>query len=200
MPKTTRARLPSQVLSYGPAAEVTHPTEQTGGMQRAELEAELERLHREIFAWALVCCRGDRSEAEDVTQVSYLKVLDGRARFGGRSSFKTWIFGVVRRTAVERRRRLGVRAALLRRWVGTLVEPARSIAGEAELSEEGEQLARALGRLPLRQRQLLMLVFYHDLSIREASAALNISLGSARTHYERGKQRLRQRLGSEKRR
>ncbi len=62
-----------------------------------------------------------------------------------------------------------------------------------------EQLARALGRLPLRQRQLLMLVFYHDLSIREAGAALDISLGSARTHYERGKRRLRQRLGSGKR-
>ena len=168
-------------------------------MQRAELEAELERLHREIFAWALVCCGGDRSEAEDVTEVSYLEVLAGRARCEGRCSFKTWIFGVVRRTAVERRRRVGVRAELLRRWFETRVEPARSVAGEAELSEEGEQLARGLGRLPLRQRQLLMLVFYHDLSIREAAAALDISLGSARTHYERGKRRLRQRLGSGKR-
>ncbi len=197
MPKTSRARLPSQVLSYGPAAEVTHPTEQTGGMQRAELEAELERLHREIFAWALVCCCGDRSEAEDVTQVSYLKVLDGRARFGGRSSFKTWIFGVVRRSAAERRRRVALRAELLRRWQGTRVEPARSVTGESKLSGENERLARALGRLPLRQRQLLMLVFYHDLSIREAGAALDISLGSARTHYERGKRRLRQLLEAE---
>ncbi len=166
-------------------------------MQRAKLEAELERLHREIFAWALVCCRGDRSEAEDVTQVSYLKVLDGRAQFGGRSSFKTWIFGVVRRSAAERRRRAALRAELLQRWLGTRVEPARSSAGASELSEGSEDLVRALGQLPLRQRQLLWLVFYHDLSIREAAVALDISLGSARTHYERGKRRLRQQLASE---
>ncbi len=107
------------------AREVIYPArsghssraQQMRGMQRAKLEAELERLHAEVFAWALVCCGGDRSEAEDVSQIAYLKVLDGRASFAGRSSFKTWIFGVVRRSAAERRRRAGLRAELFRRWV-----------------------------------------------------------------------------------
>jgi RNA polymerase sigma-70 factor (ECF subfamily) len=55
----------------------------------------------------------------------------------------------------------------------------------------------ALRRLPARQRDLLHLVFYQDLSIGEAADVLGVSIGTARTHYERGKARLRRLLGEE---
>ena len=70
-----------------------------------DLETELEHLHSRSFGWALSCCGWDREEAADVLQTTYLKVLDGRARFGNRSLFSTWLYGVIRRTAMERRRR-----------------------------------------------------------------------------------------------
>ncbi|MGH7615512.1 MAG: RNA polymerase sigma factor, partial [Gemmatimonadales bacterium] len=55
-------------------------------------------------------------------------------------------------------------------------------------------LAAALAELPPRQRQVLLLVFYHGHTVDEAAAMLRIGTGSARTHYARGKQRLRERL------
>jgi len=85
-------------------------------MSRARLELQLSELHPACYGWALGCCNGNLSEAEDVLQTAYVKVLDGRARFEGASTFKTWLFAVIRRTAAERRRRTWVRALALDRW------------------------------------------------------------------------------------
>jgi DNA-directed RNA polymerase specialized sigma24 family protein len=74
-----------------------------------DVEAELRRYHQDSFGWALACCRWVATEAEEVLRETYLKVLEGRARFDGRSHFKTWLFAVLRRTAAERRRQAYVR-------------------------------------------------------------------------------------------
>ena len=66
-----------------------------------ELEVQLEQLHEDSFGWALSCCGWNEADAEDVLQTTYLKVVSRRARFGGRSAFKTWLFGVIRQTARE---------------------------------------------------------------------------------------------------
>jgi len=165
----------------------------------AELEERLEQLHADSFGWALSCCGWDESDAEDVLQTTYLKVISGRARFGRRSTFRTWLFGVIRQTAREHRRRTRShqeRAEQLAR------EP---IAGGAhptrpdeilERADRSRALLEALDQLPGRQREVLHLVFYQDLSIREASEVMEVSLGSARVHYDRGKKRLRSILGA----
>ena len=79
-------------------------------MSKSELQARLAELHSESFGWALNCCRGDAPQAEDVLQIAYLKILDGRATFGGKSEFKTWLFGVIRNTGREERRRQRLRS------------------------------------------------------------------------------------------
>jgi len=165
---------------------VTEPT---------DLRAELEALHRESFAWAVRCCRGDRTDAEDVLHQSYVKVLDGRARFQGRSAFRTWLFGVIRLTAREHARRQWVTGKRIERWwrERELNVEAPAV-GDEELSR---RLERALAGLSGRQREVLHLVFYQDLTIEAAAEVLGMPVGTARTHYQRGKDRLRKRLGQE---
>src|SRR5947199_92375 len=85
-------------------------------MTEDEIQRSLAELHPASAGWALSCCRWDREEAEEVLQVAYLKILDGRARFGGRSSFRTWLFGVIRRTAAEHRRGRWLRSVVGLRW------------------------------------------------------------------------------------
>jgi RNA polymerase sigma factor (sigma-70 family) len=160
---------------------------------RADIEAELERHHADCFAWAMACCARDRTEAEDVLQTTYLKVLDGRAVFASRSSFKTWLFGVIRRTAAEHRRWRALRrfrSASLAERADPSPDPATAVGH----SESSARLVATLSTLTDRQRELLHLVFYQDLTIGEAAGVLGISIGTARTHYERGKRRLRELL------
>ncbi len=154
-------------------------------------EGELERLHPASFSWALVCCGRNREEAEDVLQTAYLRVLDGRARFQGRSSFKTFFFGVIRRTAAEqRRRRLLLRWTGLSRVAATTLAPEPSPEESAAGAEDASRLRGALAKLARRQRTVLELVFGHELTVEEAAGVLGISVGSARSHYHRGKTRL----------
>ena len=156
----------------------------------------LEELHADSFGWALACCHRDYDDAEEVLQIAYLKIVEGRAKFDGRSSFKTWLFGVIRRTALERFRWKRTRERLMSML---RLEPQRDAPADdrIERSETSRQLLRALAALPARQREVLELVFYHELTIEQSAHALGISVGSARVHYERGKKRMLRLLSEE---
>ncbi len=169
-------------------------------MAAHDLEEQLQAHHTACYGWALHCCRWDRHEAEDVLQMSYLKVLDGRARFAGRSSLRSWLFGVIRRTAAEHRRQNALRGLRLDRWRASITAQ-RSAAPDPERdlvrTEESNRILAALNGLPSRQREVLHLVFYQDMTIGEAAQVIGVSLGTARTHYERGKKNMRQLLQRE---
>lgn len=190
-------------LSY---TRLTRDTNRVNSMEMTEREVHedsagllesLQEVHRSAFAWSLHCCNGRRAEAEDVLQTVYLKVLNGSARFDGRSAFRTWLFAVIRSTAREARRRIARRLRLLSTWMTDRAvvgqAPAPALAYENELRES---VARLLSTLSSRQREVIQLVFYHDLTLEQTAQVLGISIGSARVHYERGKENLRRRMAS----
>ena len=170
-------------------------------MNDADLRGQLESLHSESFGWALACCRRDRDDAEEVLQMAYLAVLDGRAQYHGRSAFRTWLFGVIRLTALSLRHRRWLRRELLIRNTHRVDASAEHEALDAGLIQRdcAARLQRALEQLSERQRSLLQLVFYHGLTVDDAAETLGISVGSARTHYARGKAKLAVLLDSERR-
>jgi len=167
-------------------------------MDNAELKVELEKLHSASFGWALSCCGRDRGEAEEVLQTVYLKILEGKARFRGEANLKTWLFAVIRNTAISEHRRSllrGLRLTADREPTSEQASLYEAPTESLERSETEAQFQNALKTLPARQREALHLVFYEDLSLREAAEVMRVSIGSARQHYERGKKRLRETLG-----
>lgn len=153
----------------------------------------MQEHHRASYGWARACGAHLGVEAEDVLQTAYMKILNGQARYHGRSTFKTWLFSVIRNTARDERRRRRLRWLSFPGRAEAVARPdlAADQSTQLERSEESQAFREALSRLPARQQEMLHLVFYQDLSIQEAAGVMGVSIGSARTHYDRGKQRLR---------
>ncbi len=88
-----------------------------------------------------------------------------------------------------------------------MVEPVAAGEGGPSIREELARLhadaygwALGLSRgNHLEAEEVLHLVFYQGLTLEESAAVVGISAGSARTHYERGKARLRELLAEERR-
>lgn len=163
--------------------------------RHADNEPLLERHHADAYQWARVCCGGGQ-QAADVLQTAYVRILSGAAKFAGRSSFKTWLLGVIRWVAHEERRKM---LRFEQRF--TDLDAAAHVQDEQPLPDasliQDEHAARVLSlldALPDRQREVLHLVFYQELTIQEAADALGITVGTARQHYERGKAALRRQM------
>src|SRR6185369_5837810 len=142
-------------------------------MEISDLKAELEALHQASFGWALSCCRHNHAEAEEVLQTVYLKILQGKASYRGECKLQTWLFTVIRKTAISECRKHMLRA------LKSIAIGSGSSASQPEVELEHSGMQRrfqaALAQLPARQRQTLHLVFYQDLSLSEAAEIMNIS-------------------------
>ena len=154
--------------------------------QSNKMKEELKKYHSESYGWALQCCGRNKIMAEEVLQKTYLKVLEGKARYGGKGPFKNWLFIVIRNTARDVQKKS--KHTLPLSQVDYAIP---SVQSDLIAHEEVDMILKALKQLSGQQQKVLHLVFYQEKTIEEAADILGISLGSARTHYQRGKERLK---------
>ena len=143
----------------------------------------LENLHRDAFIWAVQCCRQNDELAKDVLQTVYLKIVEKRAKFHEKSSIKTWLFRIIRNTAIDHMKLNDKYEQYEHRD-----EQSYDLFEEAV---QGVEYQNLISQLPGRQRQILTLVFYHNMTLEQASSVMDITLGTTRTHYDRGKKNLK---------
>ena len=159
----------------------------------------------------------DRQVAEDVVQETWLNCFQGLERFEGRSSFKTWLFGILINVARARRRkesRLMPFASLFRRDDSDsrrpTVDPDRFNAmgmwtslpsdwgglPEARLlgRETLERVRVAIDALPEKQRDVIILRDVAGWDAEETSALLNLSPVNQRVRLHRARAAVRQAL------
>ncbi len=150
----------------------------------------LDAIHSQVFGWALSRCDYDEQVAGDLVQQAYVELLTGKASFDGRSSLRTFVFGVVQNLARSRFRRINTRLRLLQ----TYVTRDEAVVDAAIEADDLSHIWQAVRDLPARQRDIVELVFCRDLTVEEASQVMGVSVGTGRVHYDRAKKALRQKL------
>jgi RNA polymerase sigma-70 factor (ECF subfamily) len=143
---------------------------------------------RERLFALLVYQIGNRDEALDVLQDTYLHAFKGLAAYEGRSSLESWLSGIAIRRALDWKRRL------LGRFKRTSSIDEVPLSDEREPQadpDEGRRLRHALERLPQRQRSALVLHEWMGYAFAEIGQILGVSEATARVHAFRARDALR---------
>ncbi len=135
---------------------------------------QLYRTYRnQLYTFCLNVC-GDREEAADLLQDAFIRAWRGLAKFGGRASFRTWLYrialNVCRDAAQQRKRVRQVQAAA----------PAESDQGIGEVRAVLAQLRPAF-------REVLVLRYSQSLSYREIADRLDWSLSRVKVTLYRAR-------------
>jgi RNA polymerase sigma-70 factor (sigma-E family) len=124
----------------------------------------------------------DRSRCEEIVQDAFVSVFRSAGRLRDPARLPAYLRSAVLNGARSDLRKQQVRARL------TLVggDDVASAETSAVASDEQRAVLQALRALPARQRDVLMLRFYLDLSESEIATTLGIAPGTVKTHVRRG--------------
>ncbi len=130
----------------------------------------------------------DRQLAEEVLQDVMLAVWESAARFRGDSKVRTWLLTIARNKAINTQRRT----------VPTLVQMDDELYAadttpleKVERKTQQQTMQAALEQLPPFHREILVLIFYHQLSGPEVADVLGINVGTVKSRLHRAKEMLR---------
>lgn len=156
---------------------------------------ELHRLRsRELLAYLVSLC-GDEQVAQELLQDTMLKVWRHAGEFRGDASVRTWLYAIARRTArdfLRTPRPVGVSDDELAAEPGSRMDQP-----EAVVLARADAAAVAAGfrALSAQHREVLLLVAYQGLSVREAARVIGVAEGTVKSRLYHARRALAAHLG-----
>ncbi len=131
---------------------------------------------------------GDQHEAEDMVQEAFRSAWKSRARYQEGRGDRAWLVSILRRRVIDRWRKRPPPSVL------SDDSPLEiSVPGEDPFANQyGDEMQRALNRLPTDLRETLLLVIVAELTHQEVANLLHIPLGTVLSRVSRARTRLRQ--------
>lgn len=173
-----------------------HETDETiylrflDGRSDDDMRILLER-HRESLTLFLNGIVHNPDDAEELMLDAFAVAASGTSRFSGKSSFRTWLFGIGRKLALThlRRRRLYPEVSDVQ-----TDEAADSRDLELISEERSRTLYAAMSKLNGDYRQILYLLYFEEMSHEEAARVMGKNVRQIYNLAHRGRQALREAL------
>ena len=156
-----------------------------GGDGRA-FDELVRRYRRAIFHLALRYVKAS-ADAEDVAQRAFVRAFEKIERFRGDAAFRTWLYRITVNLALNHLRDHARVSPTEIREEALAVE-----ATEPRDDGEARRLRGAIERLPPKQRLVMELRIFEELSFREVAEVAECSEDSAKANYQHGLKRLRE--------
>ncbi|WP_326654240.1 MULTISPECIES: sigma-70 family RNA polymerase sigma factor [unclassified Streptomyces] len=155
------------------------------GGDPAAVDRFVRALHRDIWRY-VAYLSADAQAADDLTQETFLRALGSLHRFEGRSSARTWLLSIARRTVVDSLRHAAARPRVSDRddWqaVAEQAQP-RGVPG----FEDGIALAELLAIIPAERREAFVITQLLGLPYAEAAEAIGCPIGTVRSRVARAR-------------
>jgi RNA polymerase sigma-70 factor, ECF subfamily len=177
-------------LGYGVSAA------SEGSADRTFIEELFALHHAEIYAYIFRMVR-DADVAADFAQDTFIKAYKAQDSLEDRAKARAWLYQIAHRVVLDEMRRR--RIVRFMPWTGESHGAAPSAEHLAMEMRFSGPLARALARIPERQRAALLLAEVNDLTGLELADTLGISHVAARALLTRARESLRLALADEKR-
>jgi len=130
----------------------------------------------------------DRGLAEEVLQDVMLAAWEHAANFRGESKVRTWLLTIARHRAINTQRRAAPDFVPLDESTYTAdTTPLEKI----ERKNQRQALQAAIQQLPPFHQEILVLIFYHQLSGPEVAEVLGVTVGTVKSRLHRAKEMLR---------
>ena len=175
-------------LSDQPSSASSRP-QRRAALDTQAFDALFRECASDVHGYA-ISLLGDAAAAEDVTALAFERLYRARSRLDRRRGTpRAWLFAIARNAALDELR------ARRRRPQQHLEHAPAADSGAGEALEDAERRATvrdALARLPLRERELVLLKFHGQLSNAEIARALGISESNAGTRLHRALNGLRE--------
>ena len=149
-------------------------------------DALIARWHRPLWQY-IRRMTGRDEEARDLLQEVWVRVIRGIARLRDGSRVRAWLFGIARRTLMDRLRREYAAIPIGDVDVSELAAEVEPIDNESDLAS----LDASLETLPTVEREVLTLFYLRDLSLAELADTLNVPVGTVKSRLFRARRLLR---------
>jgi RNA polymerase sigma-70 factor, ECF subfamily len=163
-----------------------------------DFEISLKEIHKSCHRWSIRLCSHPEI-AEEILQEAYIKALHALSSFKGESTFKAWIFSIIRNCTYDYFRKVNRRAEIDQNFSRDQKEytlPPQ----ERNFKEKNNKKVASfyLSKLSIREQEIIELVFYQDIKIKEAALIMGISEHSAAGYLKRAKNTLKGHIIKEK--